>query len=119
MILAEISIDWESSLLKNQAYYQGDMKKGHTKACVKAMWDIKMLLRPAIGYGWIWNRQRLTVKITAYRPSPVIDAQNLEAAISDAIETAIGVDDREFDIVTIGRMSTANPRIEIEISQED
>jgi hypothetical protein len=114
---ARITIAWESALLKNQAYVAGDMKLGHTAACQKAMWDIVMLLRPAVGYGFKWNGNRIQVTITAYLPRTNIDAQNTIAAISDAVEIAIGVDDSNFDVSAIGKLDKDNPRIVIEVSQ--
>jgi len=118
-MIAEIEIPWESSLLVNQAYVNGDMKLGHTKQCQKAMWDIVVLMRPAVGYGWEWNRERIQVVITAYRPSVRVDAQNLIKVVSDAVEEAIRVNDREFDVAAIGKLDTKNPRIRITLTQED
>lgn len=114
---ASITIPWAPSLLKNAAYIAGDTKRGHTPQCTKAMWDIVMLLRPAVGYDWVWNQERISVKITAYRPSNTPDAQNLVDAVSDAIEHAIHVNDREYDVSAVGRVDPGNPRIVIELSQ--
>ncbi len=119
MTLAEIELKWPPALLKNNAYINGDTKRGHTKQCKKAMWDIKMILRPAIGYGWVWNGERLQVTITAYRPTAQSDAQNFVDAVCDAIELAIGVNDREYDVSAIGRLDKADPRIQITISQQE
>lgn len=114
---ALISIGWESSLLKNQSYVNNDMKLGHTDPCQKAMWDIKMLLTP-----WAWSfsdKPRIQVTITAYRPRANIDSQSLEAAISDAIEAGIHINDSEYDISIIGKLDRDKPRIEITVSQEE
>lgn len=112
---AGIELPWTSALLKNQSHVKNDMKLGHTKDCLKAMWDIKMLLTP-----WAYcfkAEQRIQVAITAYRPKMNIDAQSLEAAISDAIEQGIHVNDSNFDISIIGKLDMARPRIVIELSQ--
>lgn len=119
MILAEIELKWPPALLKNNAYINGDTKRGHTKACKKAMWDIQLLLRPAIGYDWVWNGERLQITITAYRPTVSSDAQNFVDAVSDAIELAIGVNDREYDVSAKGKLDRDDPRIIITISQEE
>lgn len=116
---AKIEIGWEPDLLDNRAYTNNDMKLGHTAACQKAMWDIVMLMRPAVGYGWEWNGERIQVTITAYRPSNVPDAQNLVKTISDAIEDAIHVNDSNYDVSAIGKLDRANPRIEIDLTQEE
>lgn len=118
-MIAEISIPWESCLLKNQAYVNGDTKLGHTKACKKAMWDIVLIMRPAMGYDWEWNGGRIQVVITAYRPSVKVDAQNLIDAVSDALEEALRVNDRNFDIAAIGKLDKEDPRIVITIAQEE
>ncbi len=104
-------------MLDNQAYVNGDMKLGHTKQCKKAMWDIVMLMRPAVGYDWEWDGERIQVTIRAYRPSVAIDAQNLIKAVSDAIEKALHVDDRNFDVAAVGRLDKEEPRIVITITQ--
>lgn len=115
---AKIELPWMSSLLDNQAYVAGDTKLGHTGDCRTAMWQIVMLLRPAVGYGWEWNGERIQVRITAFRPRKNIDAQNLIKAISDAIEDAIHVDDKYYDISTKAvDKYEGKPRIEIELSQ--
>ena len=112
---ARISIGWCSALLKNQSHVNNDMKLGHTKECLKAMWDIKMLLTP-VAYSFNAD-SRIQVTIVAYRPRTNIDAQSLEAAISDAIEQGIHVDDKHYDIHIIGKLDKLKPRIEIEITQ--
>jgi hypothetical protein len=113
---AVIELPWTSALLKNQSYNQNDMKKGHTDDCLKAMWDIKMLLTP---WGYSFKPEpRIQVAITAYRPRTNIDAQSLEAAISDAIEQGIHINDSNFDISIIGELDPAKPRIVIELSQK-
>jgi len=118
MKIAEIEILWESALLDNQAYVNGDTKLGHTRECKKAMWDIVILLRSAVGYDWKWNGERLLVILTAYRPSVRVDAQNLIKACSDAIEEALRVDDLNFDVAAIGKLDKENPRITITLTQE-
>jgi hypothetical protein len=120
-MIAKITLVWQSALLKNQAYVAGDMKLGHTDACQKAMWDIKMLIAPAVGYGFAkdWNGERIKVKITAYRPRTNIDPHNLEAAIADAIEMGIHVDDSNYDVSAVAVDDyEGEPRIEIELSQK-
>ena len=118
---AKIVLEWDSNLLKNQAYVNGDPKLGHTDACLKAMWDIKMLFTTAA-----WDFQddrRIQVVITAYRPRANIDAQNLVDSVSDALEDAIHRNDADFDVSAIGKLDATRPRIEIEVSyvtqQED
>ena len=112
---ASIELPWTSALLKNQSHVGNDMKLGHTKDCMKAMWDIKMLLTP---WGYSFKAEpRIQVTITAYRPMTNIDAQSLEAAISDAIEQGIHVNDSEYDINIIGKLDKVKPRIVIELSQ--
>jgi len=117
-MIAKIEIGWEPDLLDNQSYVNNDMKLGRTVACRKAMWDIVMLMRPAVGYDWEWDGERIQVTITAYRPTVQSDAQNLIKAISDALENALRVNDREFDVSAIGKLDRENPRIEIEVSQD-
>jgi len=117
---AKITLPWMSSLLDNQAYIAGDTKLGHTDACRTAMWQIVMLLRPAMGYGWKWNGERIQVAITAYRPRTNIDAQNLTKAISDAIELAIHVDDKHYDVSSKAVDDyEGKARIEIEVIQNE
>ena len=118
MKIAKIEIGWEPSLLKNSAYYLGDTKQGHTKACKKAVYDIVMLLRGELRGRFRWNGERIQVVITAYRPRTNIDAQNFVDAISDAVQIAINVNDSNFDVVAVGKTDTDNPRIEIELIQE-
>jgi len=115
---AKIVLGWESSLLKNQAYVNGDPKLGHTKQCEKAMWDIKMLLT-SVGYSFDSEGERIKVIIIAYRPRENIDAQNLIDACSDAIELGIHVDDKNFDIGAFGKIDKIRPRIEIIITQKE
>ena len=111
---AKIVLEWDSNLLKNQAYVNGDPKLGHTDACLKAMWDIKILFTTAA-----WDFQddrRIQVVITAYRPRGNIDAQNLVDAVSDALEDAIHRNDADFDVSAVGKIDASRPRIEIEVS---
>lgn len=111
---AKIVLAWDSSLLKNQAYVNGDPKLGHTAACLKAMWDIKMMFTSVA-----WDFQddrRIQVVITAYRPRSNVDAQNLVDAVSDALEDAIHRNDADFDVSAIGKMDAIRPRIEIAVS---
>ena len=116
---AKITIGWEPSLSKNNAYVKGDMKLGHTKQCQKAMWDIVMLMRPAVGYGWKWNVERINVTITVYRPGETADAQNFVDTISDALQEALRVDDRYFDVTPVAEIDRDKPRIEIEVWQNE
>ena len=118
MMRAKIVIGWGSALLKNQAYRGGDVRQGHTDACVKAMWDIKMLLT-SVAHSFKPAPPRIQVVITAYRPSGNIDAQNLIDAVSDAVELGINVNDKDFDVSAIGELDLDRPRIEIAITQED
>jgi Holliday junction resolvase RusA-like endonuclease len=114
-----ISIGWQAALSKNQAYNMGDPKLGHTPSCEKAMLDIVLLLRPAIGYGWKWNGERIKVKINVYRPRKNVDAQNFVDSVSDAVEEAIHVDDSNFNVVPLAIDDyEGEPRIEIELTQE-
>lgn len=120
MIFGEIeTTGWWPWLLKNQAYRNGDPKLGRTTAGIKAMWDLVMLLRPAVGYGFKkkWNGERLQVVITAYRPSNVSDAQNFVDAISDAVEDALGINDSNYDVFAFGKIDKTCPRIRITIMQ--
>jgi hypothetical protein len=115
--IGKVELLWDSNLLKNQSYINNDMKLGHTPECQKAMWDIVMLLRSQL-YGWNWNGERIQVLIRAYRPRTNIDAQNLIASVSDAIESAIHVDDKHYDVAAVGIDDyEGEPRIEIELSQ--
>lgn len=118
---AKIVLVWDSSLLKNQAYVNGDPTKGHTKECLKAMWDIKMLCT-VFAWGFQDESRRIDVLITAYRPRANIDAQNLVDAVSDALEDAIHRNDADFDVSAAGKLDPIRPRIEIELTyttQED
>lgn len=112
---AKTVLSWDSSLLKNQAYVNGNPKLGHTDACLKAMWDIKMLCTP---FAWDFQDtdRRIKTLITAYRPRANIDAQNLVDAVSDALEDAIHRNDKDFDVTAIGKLDTIRPRIEIELT---
>jgi hypothetical protein len=117
-MIANIELLWDSNLLKNQSYKGNDMKLGHTDACQKAMWDIVMLLRPEL-YGWNWNGERIDVLVRAYRPRTNIDPQNLVDSVSDAIEAAIHVDDKHYDVAAVGIDDyEGEPRIEIELTQK-
>lgn len=112
-----IEMPWESYLLKNQAFIAGNPRWGHTKKCKRVMDDIFWLVKEQGGF--VWNGERIQVVITAYRPRLSIDAQNLVDAVSDAIELAIGVNDREYDVSAIGKLDKVNPRIVIELSQDN
>jgi Holliday junction resolvase RusA-like endonuclease len=115
-MIAKISIGWSSALLKNQSYVNNDMKLGHTDACQKAMWDIKMLLTP-VAYSFNAD-SRIRVKITAYRPRKNIDAQNLVDAVSDAVELGIHIDDSNYDVEPVAIDDyEGKARIEIELTQ--
>lgn len=117
---AKIELPWTSALLDNQANPAGDKKLGNTQACQKAMWDIVLLLRSKLfPMGWKWNGERIQVEITACRPRSNIDAQNLVKKVCDAIENAINVDDKHYDVSTKAIDDKVRPRIEIEISQDE
>jgi hypothetical protein len=117
-MIAKIDLPWQSALLKNQSYVGNDMKRGHTPECEKAMWDIVMLLRSKL-YGWNWNGERIDVLIRAYRPRTNIDPQNLVDSVSDAIEDAIHIDDKHYDVAAVGIDDyEGEPRIEIELTQK-
>lgn len=116
---AKIVIGWEPALLKNVAYVNGDTKLGHTEGCLKAMWDIKMLLTSVSRSFDEDENRRIKVVIHAYRPRANIDPQNLVDAVSDAIEPGIHVNDRFFDVSAIGFIDHDRPRIEITLEQEE
>lgn len=105
-------------LSKNFAHWKGDKKLGYTRATQKAMDDISILIRPPF-YGYKWNKNRIKVTITVYRPTGRSDAQNFVDTISDAIQVGIGVNDCEYDVSAIGELDSNNPRIVIEVEQEE
>jgi len=113
----QISMPFEACLLKNQAYPMGDTKLGHTKQCRKAMDDIFWLVKEQGGF--VWRGGRLKITLTAYVANLSIDAQNLVDAVSDALEVALGVNDKHFDISTIRKVDREKPRIEIQVEQTE
>jgi len=115
---AKIVLDWDSHLLVNQSYVNGDTKKGRTKECIHAMWGIKMLLTPVSRDFDEDEDRRITVVINAYRPATNIDPDGLIKAVNDAIKHGIHVDDRFYDTSAIGFIDRDRPRLEIEITQE-
>jgi len=116
---AKIVLGWDSNLLINQAYVNGDTKLGHTHGCTKAMWDIKMLLTSVSRCFDEDENRRIKVVIDAYRPRTNIDPDGLIKAVNDAIKHGIHVDDRFYDTEAIGHIDRLRPRIEISITQED
>ncbi len=115
--MIRISMPWESALLKNQAFNAGNPRLRHTKQCKQAMDDVFWLVKQASPGAYKWNGGRIKVVITAYRANSLIDAQNLIDAVSDALEVALGVDDKHFDVSAVGKMDAEDPRIVIEIEE--
>lgn len=114
--IGRIRLPWMSSLLVNKAYVNNDMKRGHTKKCLEAMWQIKIVTGPSIGYGWKWDgKRRIQVKITLWNHISA-DPDGLTKSIDDALEIALGVDDNNFDTHAVGRKDEGECRIEIELS---
>ena len=115
MKMLSISMPWNSALLKNQAYRGNNPRHGHTPQCKAAMDDIFWLVKEQGGF--VWAGGRIQVTITAHRGNSLIDAQNLVDSVSDALELALGVNDRYFDVSAVGKMDKENPRIVIEVEQ--
>lgn len=115
-LIGKITVPWMPSLLVNTAYANSDMKKGHTRKCLEAMWQITMMLGPAVGYSWKWDgKRRIDVAITLWNHRSA-DPDGLSKSIDDAIKGAIGVDDLFFDTHCVGDSDKGETRIEIELS---
>ena len=117
--MLKITLPWRSCLLKNQSFNANNPRYGHTKECKAAMdeifWEIKRNYPGKFKY----NGNRLKVTLTAYVANLNIDAQNLVDSVSDALEVALGVNDKALDITAIREVDKANPRIEIIVEQTD
>ena len=116
---AKIVLAWDSNLLINQSYVNGDTKKGRTEECLYAMWGIKMLLTSVAHSFDTDAARRIKVVIDAYRPRTNIDPDGLIKTVNDAIKHGIHVDDAEYDVTAIGKDDKKRPRIEITIEQEE
>jgi len=112
-----ISMPWTSALLKNQAFNANNPRLGYKKQCQRAMDDIFWLVKEQGGFRWHGGRLKIT--LTAYVADTRIDAQNLVDAVSDALEIALGVNDKHFDISPIRKVDKEKPRIEIRVEQTE
>lgn len=123
-LICRITLPWMPSLLVNTAYRGNDMKRGHTAKCVDAMWQIKMMAGPAIGYDWEWDKKRrIDVLVTLWNHASA-DPDGLTKSIDDALEIALSthevkVDDKNFDTHAVGRKDDGGCRIEIELSYRE
>lgn len=114
---AKIVLEWDSNLLVNNSYVNGDTKLGRTEECQHAMWGIKMMLTPVSRSFDEDENRRIKVVINAYRPRTNIDPDGLVKAVNDGIKHGIHVDDRFYDTSAIGYIDRDRPRIEISIEQ--
>jgi len=119
VILILMSMPWRSSLLKNQSFNQNNPRHGHTKECKDAMTELFWEMKRAMAGKWKWKGGRLKITLTAYVANRNIDAQNLVDAVSDALEVALGVNDKHFDISPIRKVDKENPRIEIRVEHTE
>lgn len=78
---------------------------------------IALKFRSLIQYHNFEPRTPVLVVITVYSKTRSCDAHNYAEGVCDAIEAAIGVNDRWFQVYTIPKVDKKNPRIEIEVMQ--
>ena len=119
----EVSLPFESALLKNQSHRtdRHTGRRGKTAACAKAMQDIVFTIRGECHkQGVYFVEGDIKLMIAVYRPKTNIDAQNVVDAVCDAVRDAINVDDRwDESVLTISKLDKADKRIVIIIEQED
>jgi hypothetical protein len=110
--IARFETPFNPNLSKNRRYvgrYSKVLSHTHKKAreevelaCKRAICDIKPLDK----------KQRLLVCVMVYKPSNACDAHNMLDDSLDAIEKAIGVNDRYYSSICHYEIDKLNPRLE-------
>lgn len=116
----KIEIPWVGArhLSKNVLYNAGNKQLGLTREAQAEINGAALMLRSKF-IGYKWSDSRIKVMVIVCRPRTNIDAQNWVDAASDLVELAIGINDSNFDVTPICIDDKQNPRVIIEVEQEE
>ncbi len=111
-----VSMPWESArwLSKNRSHAPVGKRIVMTEECRRAMSVLEKLIaieKP------LFREDRVTVNIMVRHPTEDSDGANFVDRVCDAVQNAIGVNDRFFGGSWDSIVEEVNPRLEVEILQ--
>lgn len=111
-----VSMPWESArwLSKNRSHAPVGKRIVMTEECRRAMSVLENLIaieKP------LFREDRVTVNIMVHHPTDDSDGANFVDRVCDAVQNAIGVNDRLFRGSWDSIVEEVNPRLEVEILQ--
>jgi hypothetical protein len=113
-----VLVPFMPELSKNQSHVPiglGRLIRGKASAAAKA--ELAEIFRRALD-GRVPVKAKLRVDIMVYMPNHRMDAGNFVDVTLDALQLATGLNDRWYSGSWDWEIDPANPRLEIEISQE-